>query len=204
MAAHRRTTVLSFEPEPASRMDAIANHGQRDDADGFAALLQRHRGIVFKVASTYARGPHDREDLAQEIAAQLWRAWPRYDPARSVSTWMYGVALNVGISHLRGDVRRRQRMVPLDERLHEESAGDGHDHEHDRRLRLLQGFMATLDPLNRALLLLYLEERSGREIAEVLGISESNVTTRISRLKQRIRDHVAQPGTHGGSPHATR
>lgn len=72
-------------------MDAIATHRQREDAEGFAALLQRHRGIVYKVAATYARGAEDREDLAQEIAAELWRAWPRYDPARSVSTWMYRV-----------------------------------------------------------------------------------------------------------------
>ena len=72
-------------------MDAIATHRQREDAEGFAALLQRHRDIVYKVAATYARGAEDREDLAQEIAAELWRAWPRYDPARSVSTWMYRV-----------------------------------------------------------------------------------------------------------------
>ena len=176
-------------------MDAIANQRQHADAEGFAALLQRHRGIVYKVAGTYARGADDREDLAQEIAAALWRAWPRYDPARSFSTWMYRVALNVGISHLRGDGRRRRHMVPLDDALHDVAAA-GDNHEHDQHLRLLQGFMATLDPLNRALLLLYLEDRSAREIGDVLGISPSNVGTRIGRLKQRIRDHVAPP------PHA--
>ena len=176
-------------------MDAIARHRQQDDAEGFAALLQRHRGIVYKVAGTYARGTEDREDLAQEIAAGLWRAWPRYDPARSFSTWMYRVALNVGISHLRGDGRRRRHMVPFDAALHEDAAAATVDHEHDQHLRLLHGFIATLDPLNRALLLLYLEERSAREIGEVLGMSESSVTTRVSRLKQRIRDHVAPSPT---------
>ena len=175
-------------------MDAITSRRQRDDAADFAAVLQQHRGIVFKVAGTYARGVEDREDLAQEIAAQLWRAWPRYDPARSVSTWMYQVALNVGISHLRGDGRRRRHMVPLDEQLHETAGSDGPDLERDQHLRRLHAVIATLEPLARALLLLYLEERSTREIAEVLGISESNVTTRISRLKQRIRDHVAPTG----------
>lgn len=172
-------------------MDAIATHRQREDAEGFAALLQRHRGIVYKVAGTYARGADDREDLAQEIAAELWRAWPRYDPARSVSTWMYRVALNVGISHLRGDGRRRRHLVPFDAALHEAEAAAGDDHEQAQHLRLLRGFIATLDPLNRALLLLYLEDRPAREIGEVLGLSASNVGTRINRLKQRIRDHVA-------------
>lgn len=174
-------------------MDAIASR-RHEDADAFAGLLQQHRGIVFKVASTYARGPHDREDLAQEIATQLWRAWPRYDPARSFSTWMYRVALNVGISHLRGDGHRRRHVVPLDDELHEAADDRAADHERDQQLRILHGFIATLEPLNRALLLLYLEDRNTREMAEVLGISESNVTTRISRLKQRIRDHVAPTG----------
>lgn len=176
-------------------MDAISNHRQHEGTEEFTALLQRHRGIVFKVAGTYARGAEDREDLAQDIAAQLWRAWPRYDPSRSFSTWMYRVALNVGISHLRGDGRRRH-LVSLDDGLHEPVAPETVDHEHDQQLRLLHGFIATLEPLNRALLLLYLEDRGTREMAEVLGISESNVTTRISRLKRRIRDHVAPTGTH--------
>ncbi|MCL7714328.1 sigma-70 family RNA polymerase sigma factor [Stenotrophomonas sp. CPCC 101365] len=68
----------------------------------FTELLQRHRGILLKVAGSYARQREDREDLAQEIAAQLWRAWPGYDPARPFSTWMYRIALNVAISQLRG------------------------------------------------------------------------------------------------------
>ncbi|MGY0611191.1 MULTISPECIES: RNA polymerase sigma factor [unclassified Luteimonas] len=177
-------------------MDAISSHRQHEDGEEFSALLQQHRGIVFKVAGTYARGAEDREDLAQDIAAQLWRAWPRYDPSRSFSTWMYRVALNVGISHLRGDGRRRRHLVSLDEGLHVPVAPDTVDHERDQQLHLLHGFIATLEPLNRALLLLYLEDRSTRDMAEVLGISESNVTTRISRLKQRIRDHVASTGTH--------
>src|SRR5690606_34335288 len=177
----------------ASGMDAISSHRQHDGAEEFSALLQQHRGTVFKVAGTYARDADDREDLAQDIAAQLWRAWPRYDPSRSFSTWMYRVALNVGISHLRGDGRRRH-LVPLEEGLRESVAPDTVDHERDQQSRLLHGFIATLEPLNRALLLLYLEDRSTRDMAEVLGMSESNVTTRISRLKRRIRDHVASTG----------
>ena len=160
----------------------------------FADLLQRHRGIVFKVAGTYAFDPHDRDDLAQEIAAQLWRAWPSHDDARSFSTWMYRIALNVAISHVRGAVRQRRHVVPLDETLHDVADGNAVNHETDQQWRILQGFIATLQSLDRALLLLYLEERSTREMADVLGISESNVTTKISRLKRRIRDHVAPTG----------
>ena len=174
-------------------MDASATMGA-DTRDAFGALLQQHRGIVFKVANAYARSAEDRDDLAQEIATQLWRAWPGYDPTRRFSTWMYRIALNVAISFLRSDSQRRRHAVPLDE-AHDVADHGAIDHESAGALRVLHRFIATLEPLNRALLLLYLDERSTREIAEVLGISESNVTTKISRLRQRIRDHVAPPTT---------
>jgi RNA polymerase sigma factor (sigma-70 family) len=156
----------------------------------FGDLLEQHRGIVLKVAATYCRHPDDRADLAQEIAAQLWRAWPAYDDARSFSTWMYRIALNVAISFVRSDGLRRRHAVPLDESMHDVPADDA-GHEDDERVRLLRRFIATLEPLDRALLLLYLEERSQREIADILGIGESNVSTKIHRLKQRLRERYA-------------
>ena len=171
-------------------MDIITATMTADARDQFGELLEQHRGIVLKVAGTYAWHPEDRADLAQEIAAQLWRAYPGYDPARSFSTWMYRIALNVAISFVRGDGRRQRHAVPLDEGLHD-LASEAPDHESEQHLRLLQRFIATLEPLNRALLLLYLEDRSHREIAEVLGISEGNVATKLNRLKQRIRDDIA-------------
>lgn len=161
----------------------------------FEALLHKHAGILHKVAHTYAWSPEDRADLVQEMAAQLWRAWPGYDPARSFSTWMYRIALNTAISSLRGQSKPPGGFVPLDEHAHSLADERGFDPETHARLRLLGRFMAALGPLDRALLLLYLEERSGREIADVLGIGESNVTTRIGRLKQRLRDATAESGT---------
>ncbi len=157
----------------------------------FSELLQQHAGIVFKVANTYARGSEDRADLAQEIAAQLWRAWSKYDPSRSVTTWMYRIALNVAISHVRSNsVRLRHDAIPLDDDLHDLADPAAADPETEQCLRLLQGFIARQTPLDRALLLLYLEDRKQGEIADILGISESNVSTKIGRLKQRIRDEL--------------
>ena len=159
--------------------------------DAFAALLQRHSGIVFKVANSYARLPEDRADLAQEIAAQLWRAWPKYEPARSATTWMYRIALNVAIDHVRSQaIRQRHDAVPLDERLHDVADTNATDHGMEQHVRLLQAFIARQPPLERALLLLHLEQRPQREIAEIIGISESNVSTRIARLKKRLRDEL--------------
>lgn len=165
---------------------AIEAHRQ----DEFRDLLERHRGIVFKVANTYGRQADDRAELAQEIAAQLWRAFPGYDPQRAFSTWMYRIALNVAISHVRNETQRQRHAVPLDEDLHDIADERGNDHEADQRVRTLHRFIAQLEPLNRALLLLYLEDHSTRGIADILGISETNVSTKISRLKQRIRTDI--------------
>ena len=154
--------------------------------EAFAALLERHRGIVLKVAGTYCRDPDDRADLAQDIAAQLWRAYPDYDPARSFSTWMYRIALNVAISFVRGQSYRQRHAHSLhddDDEFVDSSA----DPDTALRLRTLQQVIARLEPLDRALVLLYLDERSHREIADILGLSEGNVATKLSRIKQRIR-----------------
>jgi RNA polymerase sigma factor (sigma-70 family) len=160
----------------------------------FTALLDQHRRMVFKVAGTYARHA-DREDLAQEIASQLWRAFPGYDASRPFSTWLYRIALNVGISHLRSRTMRERRTVPLELELHETADAHVTDPADDEASRLLGQFIAQLDALNRALLLLYLEERSQREIAEILGIGESNVSTKINRLKERVRRFGETHGT---------
>ncbi len=156
----------------------------------FGGLLERHRGIVLKVANTYAWQPDDRDELVQEIAAQLWRAFPGYDAQRSFSTWMYRIALNVAISHVRSTSHRDKHAVPLDETMHDIADDNGADPEADQQVRALHRFIALLDKLNRALLLLYLEDHSYREMADILGITETNVATKISRLKQRIRTEI--------------
>jgi RNA polymerase sigma factor (sigma-70 family) len=155
-----------------------------DDSEAeFAGLLERHRGIVVKVAATYCRNPADREDVAQEIVTQLWRAFPKFDASRTFSTWMYRIALNVAISFVRTNSVRVRHTVALDETHDVEDSGTAED---DERSRLLYAFIARLDELNRALLLLYLDEHSYRDIAAILGITETNVATKISRLKQRF------------------
>jgi RNA polymerase sigma-70 factor (ECF subfamily) len=164
--------------------------GDSTRQEQFRALIERHRGIVFKVANTYAFQADDRADLAQEITTQLWRAFPGYDPQRPFPTWMYRIALNVAISHVRSTAHAKRHAVALDETLHDVADENAVDHEADQQVRALHRFIAQLDALNRALLLLYLEDQSYREIADILGISETNVATKISRLKQRIRNEL--------------
>jgi len=165
----------------------------------FEALLHEHRGIILKVAAVYARDREDRLDLAQEIRVQLWRSFGSYDASRAkVSTWMYRIALNVAISYRRRDgALLTGRIDPLEEHHLDTVAGAPGEPKEDERLAALYAFIGELDALNRALILLYLEDRSYAEIAEVLGITETNVATKIGRIKQKLRGQMgaAQTGT---------
>ncbi len=165
----------------------------------FEALLHEHRGVVFKVAGLYSRSAHDRDDLVQEISVQLWRSFASYDEARAkFSTWMYRVALNVAISQA-----RRERWSEADwfeplQMHHLETVGGVEEiAEPDERLSELYAFIGKLGPFTRALILLYLEDRNYSEIAEILGISETNVATKISRIKQTLRGQMTGTVTTG-------
>jgi RNA polymerase sigma-70 factor (ECF subfamily) len=161
----------------------------------FESLLRDHHRIAFKVAGLYSRSAADREDLLQEISTQLWRSFDHYDPARAkFSTWMYRIALNVAISQARR-WRDTDRFEPL--ALHHlETVGGGEGiPEQDERLSALYAFIGQLDALNRALILLYLDDKDYGEIAEILGISQTNVATKISRIKQKLRGQMTAAQT---------
>jgi RNA polymerase sigma-70 factor, ECF subfamily len=150
--------------------------------DKFQDLLEQHKRLLYKVCRTFGREPADRDDLAQEITAQLWRAFPSFDDRAAFSTWMYRIALNIAISFQRRE-RTRTRYVISDDDLLLEVADDRAPSE----LAHLFALIDRLAPLDKALLLLYLDGHNHRQIGEVLGISEHNVATKLNRLKQAMR-----------------
>jgi RNA polymerase sigma-70 factor (ECF subfamily) len=152
----------------------------------FEALLTRHRGIVYKVANTFCRDEEDVRDLAQEIIAQTWRAFPSFDDSRSFSTWMYRIALNVAISQRRSARQRDRHESPADD-VALLNVPTPSNTVADDRIRELHRVIAQLDDLHRALVVLFLEGYAYREIADVLGITETNVATKLNRVKQRLR-----------------
>jgi RNA polymerase sigma-70 factor (ECF subfamily) len=149
----------------------------------FQALLEEHKKILYKVCNSYCRNRDDREDLAQEIAVQLWRSFSSFDSRARFSTWMYRIALNVAISFYRRE-NTRARYVLSDDALLlnavDETANE------PAAMQALYQFIERLDALNRALILLYLDGHNYREIADIVGITETNVATKISRLKQKL------------------
>jgi RNA polymerase sigma-70 factor (ECF subfamily) len=157
-------------------------------ADELTDLLRRHAGLIRKVAHAYCRDPAERDDVVQEIAVQLWRYRDRYDSRFAQTTWIYRVALNVAISHFRRTERHRHNVemveVPAD--------------PPDPALADLWRLLGALDAMERALVILYLDGNSHPTIGEVLGISASNVGTKLDRIKTRLRAAASTQLDQGG------
>ncbi|WP_313915148.1 RNA polymerase sigma factor [Tahibacter sp.] len=162
----------------------------RDDA--FLAQLQLHKTILYKVANAYCRRREDRGDLIQEILIELWRAWPRFDRGAAFAGWMQRIAINVAISFFRGESRRIRDALPIEDFGMDLAAADRVLDVEGDDLRALHQLIARLDEVNRALILLYLEGYSQEEMASLVGLSATNVATRINRIKQKLqRDYAA-------------
>jgi len=162
----------------------------------FLQQIEANKGILFKISRSFCQGRADQEDLRQEMLLRLWKGLPRYDPAYAFTTWMYRVALNVAISWQRQEKRNSGRIPFVDG--HGEMA-DGPDGTHQDRypledqhspMILLQKHVAALKELEKALMLLYFEEKSYREIAEIMGITETNVATKVSRIKEKLKQAI--------------
>jgi len=156
----------------------------------FVNIISQNKKLIYKVCNSYCRDAEDRRDLVQEVIIRLWQSFGKYDERYKLSTWMYRIALNTAISHYRSGKRRLENTLPLTEDLLE-IAGDNPEMETDGRVKQLYIFINALDELNRALMILYLDDNSYREIAGILGISETNVATKISRIKQQLKQQFA-------------
>ncbi len=159
---------------------------EKTDKEQFLNLVQDNRRIIYKIGNLYCKDKADLEDLAQEIIYQLWKSWSSFDAKAKFTTWMYRIALNVAISFYRKDSKRKESHEPIAEHLIEmpEDAGNG---DTESNINLLMQFINELAALDKALMILYLEENSYREIAEILGITETNVATRIARAKEKLK-----------------
>ena len=151
----------------------------------FLAFVDANKGIIYKIANSYCKDGEDRKDLVQEIIIQLWKSFDNYNEQYRYSTWLYKIALNVSISFYRKDSKKKSLISPItDSILFFE---DNREFSKNEELELLQKFIQDLKELDRAIMLLYLDERSYKEIAETIGISETNVATKIGRIKKVLK-----------------
>ncbi|RFM25748.1 RNA polymerase sigma factor [Deminuibacter soli] len=159
----------------------------------FVQLMAANKGILLKICNAYCTSKADREDLAQEIIFTLWKANSTYNPDYKFSTWMYRVALNVAISYYRSTKKTRNTIpftemhIDLPDLPAEADAGGG--------IALLHRHIAALPELDRALIILYFEEKTYREIADIIGITETNAATKISRIKEKLKQQMRNTQT---------
>jgi len=150
----------------------------------FLEVLANYQGILHKVNLIYFRNKTDREDNFQEIIYQLWKSYPGLKNKESIGSWFYAVSINTSISRL-----RKKSKIEYREELPESPDTTDPDEETSREenfSQLLKGIQ-NLNEIDKSIMLLYLEEKSYDEIAEILGMSKTNVGTRISRAKDALK-----------------
>ena len=148
----------------------------------FIELIQRNERLIYKVCSVYASEALPIADLFQEVVYNLWKAYPKFRSDSSISTWMYRIALNTCISGMRKE-GKRPVCVPIDELAEQFVEPESLEENIKEMYRLIH----QLRVLDRAIILLYLEEKSYQEIAEISGLTVSNVAVRLNRIKERLR-----------------
>jgi RNA polymerase sigma-70 factor (ECF subfamily) len=162
-----------------------------DKSDIFISVVQTNKGIIYKVANAYCKNIEDRKDLVQEIIIQLWKSFDNYDDKFKLSTWMYRISLNVAISYYRKENSRKKISNPLTDTIINFSDNEGFE-DKETDLSILQQMISQLKDLDKALILLYLEEKSHKEISQIIGISETNVATKINRIKNNLKHKFTQ------------
>ncbi len=155
--------------------------------DEFTQLIKENEGILFKVSSIYADDTESRKDLYQEMVLQLWRSYPSFKGDSKWSTWMYRIALNTAITHMRTSTKHKV-LDPLDHSIFDLTEQDNSDLE--ERLIMLYEQIKTLNRLEKAIILLFLEDKSHAEISQITGLTTSNVGTRISRIKSKLKQKM--------------
>lgn len=157
----------------------------------FLSVIESHKGILYKVVNAYCKDEENRKDLIQEIIFQLWKSFDRYNNQYKYSTWIYRIALNVSISFYRRESVRQPVTGFYNEQVLQVTEEWQHS-EKDEHLQQLHQFIAELRDMDRALMLLYLEEKSYKEMAEITGLSETNIGTRIGRIKMVLKQKFSK------------
>lgn len=156
-----------------------------DNKPAFEKLVDDNKGIVYRICHSFCGEKEDRDDLAQEILYNLWKSYATYTPDHKLSTWVYRVSMNVAISYYRKEKRALQFSPYSEELIKVET--ENKQGENDEKLKMLYQFIQELKEIDKSVLILYLDDKSHREISEIVGISESNVGTKINRIKEQLK-----------------
>ena len=156
----------------------------------FLSLVETNQDIIHKICNLYGHNQEDRRDLSQEIVCQLWKSYPRFRGEAKFTTWMYRVALNTALLNLRHLKQLKQtESLKTHHGVVMEAATPTAKTESINNLYTAIGQLREFD---RAIIMLWLEELPYQEIAEITGITESNVSVRLVRIKKKLKELLEQ------------
>lgn len=154
--------------------------------DDFIRLLEAHKTLIYKVCHLYCPDPGERQDLFQEVVLQLWKSYAGFRGESKFGTWLYRVALNTAISAARRrKSRRASPLAPAD--LSENAAFEKAEDIQREQWLLLQKAVALLTPVEKSILMLYLDDRPYDQMEEVLGIPQANLRVKVNRIKEKLK-----------------
>lgn len=154
----------------------------------FLNAINQNIGIIHKVCNIYFKNPADRQDVFQEILYQLWKSYKSFTGASKFSTWMYRVAFNTAI----GYVKSINKEAPKDaiNEYHLETFVNNDSHERNENIALLYKAIHTLSDIDKAIALLYLEEKSYEEMAAITGLTKTNISVRLVRIRKQLKEKI--------------
>lgn len=158
-----------------------------DNKTGFIELIKQNEGLIHKITRVYTDNNEDKQDLYQEIVYQAWKAFPSFRKESKSSTWMYRIALNTSITHLRKE-KRKGTQIPIDEEHLNKTEPD--ETLQEERIEVLYAHIRKLDPIEKGIILLHLEGKHYDEIAAITGFTVTNVGTRLNRIRQKLTAQI--------------
>lgn len=160
------------------------------EKDKFISVIKDNQNLIYKICYSYCANTENRKDLQQEILMQLWNSFSKFDGRVKISTWIYRIALNTAISFYRNDCKHKYKKVTIDASFISLSNFES-ESEQDENIVMLYQFIERLDEMDKALILLYFDNNKYKDIVEILGITETNVATKISRIKKRLKEQFS-------------
>jgi len=150
----------------------------------FISIFEKNIGIILKISRAYSKTTHDREDLINDIALELWKSYPNFKGDSKISTWIYRISLNVSMNNKR---RKKSNLLYFSETKQFDVSAWLSEKDKNSQTDLLYQCIDELEEFNKAIIILYLDGNSHEEISTITGISKTNVGTRISRIKVQIK-----------------
>ena len=150
----------------------------------FERLIRENELLIHKVCRVYAITEEDRKDLFQEIVIQLWKAYPKFEEQSKFSTWLYRVSINTAITGL----RKQKNLITSYELLNTEIGDDNYSEEEEERMQQLYTAIEHLNQVEKAIVMLYMEDKQYNEMEEILGISQGNLRVKMNRIKEKLRE----------------